>query len=226
MTIREYLSPREYPGRGIIIGCTPTGRAAVAYFIMGRSASSRARRFERSGDDLVIKNIGGDPEHPELILYSPLRVLGGTTIVTNGDQTDTVYEALRLGGSFESALMTRAFEPDPPHYTSRVSGIVTEGGYALSILKAGDPEGRTCERQFFRYEPVPGEGRLIHTYRGTEDGVLKAFAGEPVRVEIPDGIDEFAGEVWNSLNSANRVALYVRVMDKNGAYEDRTVNKY
>ena len=230
----SHLRTQAYAGRGIILGVTPSGRAALAYFIMGRSASSRARRFFREGDDLIIKSIAdGDPEHPELIIYAPLRVLGNRIIVTNGDQTDTVYDGLRLGGSFESALRTRCFEPDPPHYTSRISGLIAlekELRYTLSILKAGDAEGRTCVRQFFDYEAEPGAGHYIHTYSGTahtEYGdVLLPFAGEPLKVMIPDDIGEFTDTVWNGINEDNKVALYVRITDRSGRYEDRLVNKY
>ena len=208
--LHSLLRTQSYAGRGIIIGATPSGRAVFAYFIMGRSASSRARRFFLDGESVVIKNIGGDPEHPELILYTPVRKLNGATIVTNGDQTDTVYEGLRLGGSFESALMTRSFEPDPPHFTSRISGVIDGSGYALSILKAADPEGKNCSRQFFRYEKACGKGHYIHTYAGSENGVLLPFKGEPYEVNIPEDIREFADIVWNGINEENKVALAVR----------------
>lgn len=236
LTIKEYLSSRAYPGRGIILGTAADGRAALVYFIMGRSASSRARRFFKDGDDVKIKNIAdGSPEHPELIFYSPLRMLGGTTIVTNGDQTDTVYEGLRLGGSLESALRTRCFEPDPPHFTPRISGLISNicGGpaYTLSILKAGDENGLHCERQYFDYGSEPGAGHVIHTYAGakkTDKGdVLLSFSGEPVRVALPGSVEELANEVWQSLNEDNKVAMYVRLTDmRTGEYEDELVNKY
>ena len=229
----ELLRTQKYSGRGIILGTTPKGRAAIAYFIMGRSASSRARRFSRNGNGLAIKYTAHvDPEHPELIIYSPIRVLGNRLIVTNGDQTDTVYDALRLGGRFESALATRCFEPDPPHFTARISGMVTfDGGvpsYELSVLKAGDNEGKTCVRNFFRYEKQEGLAHYIHTYMGVdENGKLKTFEGEPWEVSVPDGIDEFTNAVWNGIDGDNKVALYVRFVDPaTMEYEDRLINKY
>ena len=225
------LRTQQYSGRGIILGSTPSGKVASAYFIMGRSASSRARRFVRNGNDLTIKYTADrDPEHAELIIYSPIRVLGNRLIVTNGDQTDTVYEALRLGGSFESALGTRCFEPDPPHYTARISGLVTFShsgpAYELSVLKAGDPEGKTCVRNFFKYEEQRGIGHFIHTYMGGTE-VLKTFCGEPWEVNIPDDIDEFTDTIWDGINEDNKVALYVRFSDPlSMEYEDRLINKY
>ena len=225
------LRTQTYSGRGIIIGTSPSGKAAVAYFIMGRSASSRARRFERNGDDLAIKYLASkDPDHPELILYSPIRMLGRKLIVTNGDQTDTVYEGLRLGGSFESALQTRCFEPDPPHFTARISGLVSlckcAPSFELSVLKAGDDEGGTCIRSFFRYEKQPGVGHFIHTYMGGTEKLL-TFTGEPWEVNIPDDIDEFTQTVWNGINEDNKVALYTRFIDpETMEYTDRLINKY
>ena len=226
------LGSMAYPGRGIALGTSPSGRAAVVYFIMGRSASSRARRFVENGDDLAIKYTADkDPEHAELIIYSPVRVLGNRLIVTNGDQTDTVYDALCLGGSFESALATRCFEPDPPHFTARISGMVTfENGvpsYELSVLKAGDDEGRTCVRNFFRYEKQEGVGHFIHTYMGGKEK-LKTFSGEPWEIAIPEcGVRELADRIWESLDSDNKVALYVRTFDPvSGGYESALINKY
>lgn len=225
------LRTQVYSGRGVILGTAPSGRIAIAYFIMGRSASSRARRFVRAGRDLAIKYTADrDPEHAELIIYSPIRVIGNKTIVTNGDQTDTVCEALRLGGSFESALKTRCFEPDPPHFTARISGMVTvEDGvpaFEFSVLKAGDNEGKTCVRSFFTYEKQEGVGHFIHTYMGGTER-LKTFEGEPWEVNIPDNIDDFTNTVWNGINEDNKVALYTRFIDPaTGEYEDRLVNKY
>ena len=225
------LRTQTYSGRGIILGTTPAGKAAIAYFIMGRSASSRARKFERNGNGLAIKYTSDkNPDHPELILYSPIKVLGNRIVVTNGDQTDTVIAGLALGGTFESALTTRMFEPDPPHYTARISGMVTLiGGYPffkLSVLKAGDDEGVTCVRNFFNYDPYPGSGRYIHTYMGGTEK-LKTFEGEPWEVNIPEDIDEFTNTVWNGINEDNKVALYVRMIDPaSGEYDDRLINKY
>lgn len=225
------LRTQKYSGRGIILGSTPKGRIAIAYFIMGRSASSRARKFARRGDDVVINYTSDkDPDHAELIIYSPLRVLGSRIIVTNGDQTDTVYDALVLGGNFESALRTRCFEPDPPHFTARISGLVTvnEGvpAFELSILKAGDPEGKTCVRNFFCYEEERGVGHYIHTYMGGTD-VLKTYEGEPVKIEITDDIDAFTETVWNGIDDDNKVALYVRFVDPSTMnYTDRLINKH
>ncbi|MBO4383824.1 MAG: inosine monophosphate cyclohydrolase [Clostridia bacterium] len=225
------LRTQKYSGRGIVLGTTPSGKIAIAYFIMGRSASSRARRFIRNGRELAIKYTADkDPEHAELIIYSPIREIGNSVIVTNGDQTDTVREALRLGGSFESALRTRCFEPDPPHFTARISGIVTvENGvpsFELSVLKAGDDEGKTCVRSFFMYENREGVGHYIHTYMGGAEK-LKTFGGEPWEVAIPDGIDDLTNAVWNGLDEDNKVALYTRFTDPaTGGYEDRLINKY
>ncbi len=224
------LRTQQYSGRGIILGMTPGGRIAIAYFIMGRSASSRARRFVRMGDDLAIKYTADkDPEHAELIVYSPLRVLGNRIIVTNGDQTETVYDALVLGGTFESALATRCFEPDPPHFTARISGLVTvEDGvpsFELSVLKAGDSAGSVCSRYFYRYEAQPGVAHYIHTYMGGTE-VLKTFSGEPWEVEAVEDIDEFTDKVWNGINEDNKVALYVRFVDPvTMEYSDRLINK-
>ena len=226
------LDSRSYPGRGIALGTTPSGKVAIAYFIMGRSASSRARRFAMNGDDLAIKYTAEkDPEHAELIIYSPIRRLGNNIIVTNGDQTDTVYEGLRLGGSFESALATRCFEPDPPHFTARISGLVTlnngEPSFKLSVLKAGDGEGRTCVRTFFHYEKQLGIGHFIHTYMGGTDKLL-TFTGEPWEVEIPEmNTPELANAIWKSLDYDNKVALHVRVVDPvTMEYDWITFNNY
>lgn len=225
------LGGNRYPGRGIVLGCAPDGRAVLAYFIMGRSASSRGRVFERSGGDLLIRLL--DPERvadPSLILYAPIRVCGAHVIVTNGDQTDTIRDALRAGGTFESALRTRCYEPDAPHRTPRVSGLLSferEGrplAYRLSILKAGGAED--CLRQFFEYEVVPGEGRLIHTYAGDGDP-LPSFGGEPRAVRVPADIESFSRGLWDALDAENRVALYVRYLSPDGAEsEDRLFNRH
>lgn len=227
------LRGNAYPGRGIVLGLTPDGgQAVIAYWIMGRSANSRNRVFTLRDGGIVTE--AADPaklEDPSLIIYAPVRVLGDTTIVTNGDQTDTIYASLKAGGSFADALRTRTFEPDAPNYTPRISGVAdTAGGklaYRLSILKSadGDPEG--CERFFYEYDqPRPGEGRMISTYGG-DGSPLPSFAGEPVRVAIRGGIDEFTQAVWQSLNEDNRVSLFVRYIElATGNTQDRICNKY
>ena len=227
----EYLGQNAYPGRGILLGITPDGtKAVLAYFIMGRSAGSRSRAFAKNGDDLAIHMLDdGKIADTSLILYAPLKMLPGLTIVTNGDQTDTVYDALKAGKSFEDALRTRTFEPDAPHFTPRISGMQRfTGGYTykLSILKAGDENGKTTLRQTFDYEPVLGTGHLIHTYQ-TDGAVLPSFSGEPVAVSLPNEIGVFGASLWNALNPENKVSLYVRYTDlKSGAYEDTIFNQY
>ena len=220
-----------YPGRGILLGLCPDGtHAALAYFLMGRSANSRNRALERVGNDLAIRVLD---EHrmvdPSLILYTPLRTLESETVVTNGDQTDTICEAIENGSSFYEALLTRRFEPDAPHFTPRVSGILRFSEpfcYTLSILKAGDTEGKTALRQTFDYEPTAGMGHLIHTYRPGGD-VLPSFSGEPMEVRLPNDIDALASELWGALHPEHRVALYVRLTDvRTGEYEDRIRNQY
>ncbi len=227
----ELLRSHPYPGRGIVLGLSPDGtKAALAYFIMGRSAGSRSRAFFKNGNDLAISMLdGGKIKDTSLILYTPLRTLDGCVVVTNGDQTDTVVSALESGGTFESALKTRRHEPDVPHFTPRISGMLTFGSafsYKLSILKAGDENGETCVRETFDYEPVNGEGHLIHTYQ--MDGlVLPSYSGEPRTIAIPDEFTAFAEGVWNALNAENKVSLYVRYTDlQSGAYEDKIFNQY
>ncbi len=219
LSLAEELKSNEYPGRGIIIGKSEDGlRAVSAYFIMGRSENSRNRIFVEEGEG--IRTQAFDPSKltdPSLIIYAPVRVLGNKTIITNGDQTDTIYEGMDKQMTFEQSLRFREFEPDAPNYTPRISGVMhIENGkynYAMSILKSGDgsPEG------FFRYtfayqNPAAGEGRFIHTYM--HDGnPLPSFEGEPKRVRIFGDIDEFTGMVWENLNRANKVALFARGMD-------------
>lgn len=228
--LTHLLEQNSYPGRGIVLGITPDGtNAALAYFIMGRSAKSRSRAFVKNGDDLSIRILDENAGDTGLILYTPLRTLPGVTIVTNGDQTDTIFEALKSGRTFEAALTTRSFEPDAPHFTPRISGLLLFDGafsYRLSILKAGDPEGKAALRQTFSYEPVPGVGHFIHTYAG-DGAVLSSFSGEPVPVALPDGIDAFANSLWDALDAANKISLYVRYTNlESGAYEDRLFNRY
>ncbi len=226
------LSSTTYPGRGIVIGKTPDGKhAAIAYFIMGRSENSRNRIFVEEGEG--IRTEAYDPsklEDPSLIIYAPVRVLGNKTIVTNGDQTDTIYDLMNKQFTFEQALRTREFEPDAPNYTPRISGILhIDGGnynYAMSILKSNNGNPDACNRYTFAYEnPVSGEGHFIHTYMG-DGNPLPSFEGEPTLVDIPDNMDEFAELVWNNLNEDNKVSLFVRYIDiTTGEYETKIINK-
>ncbi|MCM1499449.1 MAG: IMP cyclohydrolase [Clostridium sp.] len=232
ISLEEELKGSAYPGRGIVIGLTEDGTKAVtAYFIMGRSSNSRNRVFVAEGEG--IRTEAFDPaklEDPSLIIYAPVRVLGNKTIVTNGDQTDTVYDGLDRGLTFEQALRTREFEPDGPNFTPRISGVlqVDNGrlGYAMSILKSADGDAASCSRYTFSYEnPKPGEGRFIHTYARNEEP-LPSFEGEPKRVAISGDIDSFTDMVWNSLDEDNKVSLFVRFIDiATGKYETRIVNK-
>ena len=231
-SLEDELLTNNYPGRGIVAGRSADGsKAVVAYWIMGRSANSRNRVFTSDGEG--IRTQAADPAvmvDPSLVIYAPVRVVGRCTIVTNGDQTDTIATALESGGSFKAALATRTAEPDAPHYTPRISALVDVTGgvlsLSLSVIKAdcGDPSS-TC-RYFFDYEnPRAGVGRYIHTYTGDGD-VLESFAGEPVLVGIGGNIDEFACSVWESLNEANKVSLFVRFIDiSTGSYESRIFNK-
>ena len=220
MTIKnlsEELSGCAYPGRGIVIGKSEDGKKAVtAYFIMGRSENSRNRVFVTDGDG--IRTQAFDPSKltdPSLIIYAPVRVLGNKTIVTNGDQTDTIYEGMDKQLTFEQSLRSREFEPDAPNYTPRISGImhIEDGNfsYAMSILKSNNGNGAACNRYTYAYEkPVAGEGHFIHTYM--HDGnPLPSFEGEPKLVEIPDDIDAFTELLWSSLNEDNKVSLYANM---------------
>ncbi|MBR3606447.1 MAG: IMP cyclohydrolase [Lachnospiraceae bacterium] len=230
--LSEELCENAYPGRGIVIGKTPDGKKAVtAYFIMGRSENSRNRIFVEEGEG--IRTQAFDPSKltdPSLIIYAPVRVLGNKTIVTNGDQTDTIYEGMDRQLTFEQSLRSREFEPDAPNYTPRISGILHIEGkvfnYAMSILKSNNGNPEACNRYTFAYSnPVEGEGHFIHTYR--EDGnPLPSFEGEPKLVEIKGEIDEFAKMLWESLNEENKVSLFVRYIDlETGKYETRIINK-
>ena len=232
LSLSEELKNNAYPGRGIVLGKTPDGKKAVAaYFIMGRSSNSRNRVFVEDGEG--IRTQAFDPskmEDPSLIIYAPVRVLGNKTIVTNGDQTDTIYEGMDKQMTFEQSLRSREFEPDGPNYTPRISGIMhIEKGhynYAMSILKSNNGDPKSCCRFTFAYEnPVAGEGRFIHTYMHDGDP-LPSFEGEPKPVEISGDIDAFTKEVWESLNEENKVSLFVRFIDiETGKYETRIVNK-
>ena len=230
--LEKELSGCDYPGRGIVIGKSEDGKKAVtAYFIMGRSENSRNRVFVEDGEG--IRTQAFDPSKlsdPSLIIYAPVRVLGNDTIVTNGDQTDTVYDLMSQGKTFEESLRTREFEPDGPNYTPRISGIMhIENGtfdYAMSILKSNNGNPDACNRYTFAYEnPVAGEGHFIHTYM--HDGnPLPSFEGEPKLVDIQDDMDTFTDMLWNSLNPDNKVSLFVRYIDiATGAYETKIVNK-
>ena len=232
VSLKQELSGNSYPGRGIVIGRSADGRFAVtAYFIMGRSVNSRNRVFVEDGSG--IRTQAFDPSKlsdPSLIIYAPVRVLGNKTIVTNGDQTDTIYEMMDKQSTFEQALRTREFEPDAPNYTPRISGIMhVENGtynYALSILKSNNGDPSSCNRFTFAYtNPKAGEGHFIHTYMG-DGNPLPSFEGEPTLVDIVGDIDAFTELVWNNLNEDNKVSLFVRYIDiATGAYETRIVNK-
>lgn len=232
ISIEKELKENSYPGRGIIIGKSPNGKYAVtAYFIMGRSENSRNRVFVEDGEG--IRTQAFDPSKlsdPSLIIYAPVRVLGNKTIVTNGDQTDTIYELMDKQQTFEQSLRTREFEPDAPNYTPRISGIMhVENGeynYAMSILKSNNGNPDACNRYTFAYtNPVSGEGHFIHTYK-CDGNPLPSFEGEPKLVAIKDDMDEFANDLWTSLNEDNKVSLFVRYIDiETGKYESVIINK-
>ena len=228
----ELLASKTYPGRGIVLGRTADGREAVAaYFIMGRSENSRNRVFVEEGDG--IRTEAFDPSKmvdPSLIIYAPVRVLGNKTIVTNGDQTDTIYEGMDAQKTFEMSLRSRRYEPDAPNYTPRISGIIHQEkgdfNYALSILKSADGNPDSDERFTFTYSPaLPGRGHFISTY--VDDGnPIPSFEGTPVPVAIEGDIDEFTENVWQSLNEANKVSLFVRYINlEDGSWRTRIVNK-
>ena len=226
------LAGNAYPGRGIVIGKSADEKYAVmAYFIMGRSSNSRNRVFVEDGEGIRTQAFDTSKlEDPSLIIYAPVRVLGNKTIVTNGDQTDTIYELMDKQQTFEQALRTRTFEPDGPNYTPRISGIlhIENGGYnyAMSILKSDQGDSSSCNRFTFAYEnPKAGEGRFIHTYMG-DGNPLPSFEGEPKLVEIAGDIDSFAKNVWENLNEENKVSLFVRYIEiATGEYETRIFNK-
>ena len=231
-TLEKELSGCAYPGRGIVIGRSEDGSKAVtAYFIMGRSANSRNRVFVEDGEG--IRTEAFDPsklEDPSLIIYAPVRILGKKTIVTNGDQTDTVYDLMSSGKTFEESLRTREFEPDAPNFTPRISGLMTvddgKYDYAMSILKSHNGNPDQCDRYTFTYDAqVAGEGHFIHTYMN-DGNPLPSFEGEPAWVKIDGDIDTFTNMIWNNLNEDNKVSLFVRFIDiKTGKYETRIINK-
>lgn len=232
VSLETELKNNTYPGRGIVIGRSEDGTKAVtAYFIMGRSSNSRNRVFVTEGEG--IRTEAFDPaklEDPSLIIYAPVRVLGNKTIVTNGDQTDTVYEGLDEELTFEQSLRKREFEPDGPNYTPRISGVmhVANGQYtySMSILKSNQGDADSCNRYTFSYEnPKAGQGRFIHTYARNEEP-LPSFFGEPKWVDIKGDINSFTDMIWNSLNEENKVSLFVRFIDIcSGEYETRIINK-
>ena len=229
--LKKELAENSYPGRGIVIGQSEDGRfAAIAYFIMGRSVNSRNRVFVEDGEGLRTRAFDpGKLSDPSLVIYAPVRVLGNATVVTNGDQTDTVYDFMKEGKTFEEALCTRTFEPDAPNYTPRISGVVerTDGAftYKLSILKSGDGAPAAPARSFFAATPKAGKGHFLHTYR-CDGNPIPSFDGEPTPVKIEGDPDAFTRLVWESLNEDNKVSLFTRFINlETGEWESRIVNK-
>ena len=227
--ICERIKGNPYVGRGIVLGITADGKkAAAAYFIMGRSVNSRNRVFREEPDG--IRTEAFDPalmKDPHLIIYHPVREIGKGLIVTNGDQTDTVWEYLAKGESWEAALRTREFEDDGPNWTPRISGIAAgDGSYKMSILKAADPEGNACARFFWEYPATAGVGHFLHTYV-TDGDPIPTFQGEPERVSIPNDIDALKDAIWENLDENNKISLFVRYTDlATGAYQQRIINKH
>ncbi len=228
LNLNEVLKGNTYPGRGIVIGRCDCGCSMViAYFIMGRSENSRNRVFLEDGEGIKTKAFDeAKLVDPSLIIYSPVRVIDGKTIVTNGDQTDTVYDFVKEGKTFEEALRTRCYEPDEPNFTPRISGIVEGDFYKLSILKSADGDGDGHHRYFYEYyNTKPGIGHFIHTYK-CDGNPIPSFEGEPEKVELKGDIDTFTKNVWESLNSDNKVSLFVRYIDlQTGKYDTRIINK-
>ena len=230
-TPEKLIAGNSYVGRGIVLGKTPDSKKAViAYFIMGRSENSRNRIFAMEDDVLYTKPLDGSKvKDPSLIIYAALRSLGNKIIVTNGDQTDTIYEGLLAGKSFNESLKSRCFEPDAPNLTPRISGMLSfddgDFSYEMSILKSADAEGTDCNRYLFSYPSLPGLGHFIHTYV-CDGSPIPTFQGEPERMAIPQDIDEFTTRLWNSLDRDNKISLYVCYVDKEtGKYVDRILNK-
>ena len=227
--VAALLKNNVYPGRGIILGMTPDGTNAVAaYFIMGRSVNSRNRVFIEEPDG--IRTEAFDPslmKDPHLIIYHPVREVGCGLIVTNGDQTDTIWQYLAKGESWEAALRTRCFEDDGPNWTPRISGLTAgDGSYKMSILKAADAEGTACSRQFFEYPARAGVGHFLHTYV-CDGNPIPTFQGEPERIAMENDMDAFTKTLWENLNEANKISLYVRYTDlESGECEERIVNKH
>ena len=226
----QKLSCNTYPGRGIVMGVTPNGQYAVAaYFIMGRSINSRNRIFVKEPDG--IRTEAYDPammKDPHLIIYHPVREIGCGLIVTNGDQTDTIWEYLARGESWEAALRTRMFEDDAPNWTPRISGLQSgDGSYKMSILKSADAEGTACARYFYEYPAIAGIGHFLHTYVCDANPVIPTFQGEPERVQMENDIDFFANTIWNNLNQDNKISLFVRYTEiATGKMVQRIINKH
>lgn len=229
-TMKERLTGNSYPGRGIVLGVTPDGTKSVAaYFIMGRSVNSRNRIFVQEPDGIRTEAYESAlMKDPHLIIYHPVRQIGQGLIVTNGDQTDTIWEYLTKGESWEAALRTRQFEDDGPNWTPRISGILAgDGSYKMSILKSADAQGSACTRFFWEYPALPGLGHFLHTYICDGNPVIPTFQGEPERVSIPQNIDAFAEELWENLDENNKISLFVRYTDlKTGAIQQRMINKH
>lgn len=230
-SMKDRIDGNPYVGRGIVIGRSADGKkAATAYFIMGRSANSRNRVFTvKNGEVFTEPFDASKVEDPSLIIYAAIRKFENRLIVTNGDQTDTVYDGIVTGKSFSESLESREFEPDAPNFTPRISGILTFGEndfkYEMSILKSLDENGSDCARYTFSYPSKAGLGHFIHTYV-TDGNPIPTFQGEPERVAIPDSIDEFADEIWNYLDENNKISLYVRYTDlTDGSYEEKLINK-
>ena len=228
-SLREKLASNPYPGRGIVLGMSADGKTSVAaYFIMGRSVNSRNRVFLEESDGIRTEAFDASRmADPSLIIYHPVRELGRSLIVTNGDQTNTIRNALEQGLSMEQALRSRQFEPDGPNWTPRISGLVCpDGSYKLSILKSADAAGSACVRQFFEYPALPGLGHFLHTYV-TDGDPIPTFRGEPERVAIEGDIDGFTDMVWQSLNEDNKISLFVRFTNlQTREYRQRIVNKH
>lgn len=230
-SMAERLDGNTYPGRGIVIGKSADGKSAVtAYFIMGRSANSRNRIFTEKNDVVFTEPFDATKvEDPSLIIYAAVRKIGKHLIVTNGDQTDTIYKGLAAGMSFDAALESRCFEPDPPNFTPRISGMLSfednDFTYKMSILKSGDEDGSFCNRFGYHYVSKAGLGHFIHTYV-CDGNPIPTFQGEPERVSIPNDIDAFTNEIWNALDENNKISLYVRYIDlATGEETNRLVNK-
>ena len=229
--MKDRIDGNPYVGRGIVIGkSSDSKKAATAYFIMGRSANSRNRVFTvKNGEVFTEPFDASKVEDPSLIIYAALRKFENKLIVTNGDQTDTVYDGIVTGKSFSESLESREFEPDAPNFTPRISGMLTFGEndfkYEMSILKSLDENGSDCARYTFSYPSKARLGHFIHTYV-TDGNPIPTFQGEPERVAIPDSIDEFADEIWNYLDENNKISLYVRYTDlTDGSYEEKLINK-